>query len=87
MTDIDKAGVVKKPGSAVKNRTGTWRSETPVVTDSCIGCKICEFYCPEGVIKVVDGKAKINLDYCKGCMICMEVCSVKAIEKKRRRNE
>lgn len=83
MTEVEIAGVVKNAGSSVKNKTGSWRNARPIVTERCTGCKICEFYCPDMAIKVVDGKAKIDYDYCKGCMICMEVCTAKAIEKER----
>jgi Pyruvate/2-oxoacid:ferredoxin oxidoreductase delta subunit len=40
-------------------------------------------FCPEGAItiKEVRGKkrAVIDYDYCKGCLICIEVCPQKAI--------
>jgi 2-oxoacid:acceptor oxidoreductase delta subunit (pyruvate/2-ketoisovalerate family) len=51
--------------------------------EKCIGCKLCWFYCPEGCIKMVDGKADVDYDYCKGCGICANECPVKAIEMKR----
>lgn len=81
------AGNIEDSGSASRNRTGSWRTFRPVVTDKCVGCRICEFYCPENCIKVQGepgkGKARVNYDYCKGCLICMEVCPSKAIEKER----
>ena len=81
----ETAGVVKEPGSASRNRTGSWRTFKPVVTDKCIGCGLCTFCCPEGVIKVEEKSGKkrvsIDLEYCKGCLICMGECPVKAIEK------
>jgi len=83
MEELEKAGIVKKAGSAEKNKTGSWRSFRPVVVGKCAGCKICEFYCPDMAIKVEGETAKIDYDYCKGCLICVEVCPQKAIKKER----
>jgi pyruvate ferredoxin oxidoreductase delta subunit len=84
---LEEAGVVKKPGSAVSHKTGSWRTFRPVVTDRCRGCSICTWFCPENGIKMEekDGKkvAVIDYDHCKGCLICMEQCPSKAIDKKR----
>ena len=81
------AGNIVEAGSAAKNKTGSWRTFRPIVTDKCIGCRICESYCPDSAIKVKEegGKKKAVVDYshCKGCLICMNVCPSKAIEKKR----
>jgi len=76
-------GTVKEPGSAKVLKTGVWRNFKPVVTEKCIGCGTCVLFCPEGCIKIVDKKAKIDYDYCKGCMICLVECPVKAIIKER----
>ena len=81
--NVSQAGIMKEPGTSRNKKTGSWRSFRPMVTDKCIGCKICEFYCPDQSIKVRNGKAKIDYDYCKGCMICAEVCPQKAIKRER----
>ena len=72
-------GWISKPIEGIK--TGTWRSFRPVVDEKkCIGCGICEMYCPEASIEVTDQKAKINYTYCKGCGVCANECPKDAIE-------
>ncbi|MCX6814576.1 MAG: 4Fe-4S binding protein [Candidatus Aenigmarchaeota archaeon] len=84
---LSKGGIVKEAGSTVKNKTGTWRTFRPIVTDKCIGCGICTWYCPEGAITLKDVKGKkravIDYDHCKGCLICIEVCPQKAITSEK----
>ena len=76
--------VIDTPGSALEYKTGNWRNYCPVRNkEKCTNCLMCWIYCPEGCIKVKDGKITgIDLDYCKGCGICAEECptKVKAIE-------
>ncbi|MCD6216149.1 MAG: 4Fe-4S binding protein [Candidatus Aenigmarchaeota archaeon] len=78
-------GAWAEPGTSVKNKTGSWRTFKPIVTDRCVGCGTCTKFCPEGAIKIVEKngkkKAEINYDYCKGCLICLKECPFKAIEK------
>ena len=80
---LSKGAVVKEPGSTAKNKTGTWRTFRPIVTDKCTGCGTCVMFCPEGAITIKDVKGKkravIDYDYCKGCLVCIEVCPQKAI--------
>jgi 2-oxoacid:acceptor oxidoreductase delta subunit (pyruvate/2-ketoisovalerate family) len=80
---LSKGAVVREAGSTSKNKTGTWRTFRPIVTDKCIGCGTCVMFCPEGAITVKDVKGKkravIDYDYCKGCLVCIEVCPQKAI--------
>ena len=84
---VNEGGIAKEPGSSVKNKTGTWRTFKPVVTDKFTGCGVCEWYCPDNAIKVEekDGKKKSSIDYehCKGCLICVAECPVKAITAER----
>jgi pyruvate ferredoxin oxidoreductase delta subunit len=41
-------------------------------------CFLCWLYCPEAVI-TKGIPPLINLEYCKGCGICLQVCPVQAI--------
>ena len=72
-----------KPGESLQNKTGSWRTFKPVVSDKCVRCGMCVTFCPEIAIKLGEKKAEINYDYCKGCGICSNVCPVKAIEMVR----
>lgn len=42
----------------------------------CIGCGSCEKsgICYVDAIRIKDGRAIINQEYCKGCGRCIEVC-------------
>lgn len=59
----------KKNGATVK---------IDINKDKCPCCRICEFKCPEGVIRVrkfFHGKIKINPEKCpEGCTDCLDVC-------------
>jgi pyruvate ferredoxin oxidoreductase delta subunit len=66
--------------------TGDWRTERPVLDQSkClavkqgrVACMQCWMFCPEAVItRTVP--AQVDLKYCKGCGICVEVCPAGAI--------
>ncbi|MDP4093487.1 MAG: electron transfer flavoprotein subunit alpha [Bacillota bacterium] len=50
-----------------------------ILTDKCIGCKICIGGCPFGAIAVEDKKARI-LDNCTLCGACVSSCKFKAID-------
>jgi len=74
------------PAIGEAGKTGEWRSLTPVIDhDKCIpakqkkqSCFLCWLYCPDATIKKTI-PIQINLEYCKGCGICMQVCPAKAI--------
>ena len=76
-----------KPGSSVKNLTGSWRESYPVIDrEICNSCRLCVYYCPEGVCFITKKKNKAgkyyaacDLRFCKGCAICAKECPVKAI--------
>jgi pyruvate ferredoxin oxidoreductase gamma subunit len=62
--------------------TGTWRTHTPVIDyERCSRCSwICGTFCPDSAIRVdADHSPRIDLDHCKGCMVCVAVCPPHAI--------
>jgi len=67
-------------GSNIQRDVADWRVFHPVIDkEKCVGCKRCWIYCPEIAISMIDGKADVNYDHCKGCGICSEECLVDAI--------
>jgi pyruvate ferredoxin oxidoreductase gamma subunit len=71
-------GVNMAPGG-----TGLWRTLRPVVNESaCHRCVwICGTMCPDGAITVgPSGHPRVDLEHCKGCMICVAECPSHAIQ-------
>lgn len=77
-----KPGAVVKPGTAKATKTGTWRVRKPVWDhEKCIDCGLCEKYCPEGCVYIIEGKRYVaDYEYCKGCGICADVCATGGVE-------
>ena len=48
-------------------------------TENCVGCGICADRCPQGNIKIVDGKPKFGKT-CAGCMACAFSCPRDALK-------
>lgn len=48
-------------------------------TESCVGCGICAGECPQGNIKIVDGKPQFGKN-CVGCVACSFNCPKDAIK-------
>ena len=61
--------------------TGSWRYNRPVVhPEICNGCGVCEMFCPDSSLMMVDKQAIIDYGFCKGCGICAQTCARGAIE-------
>jgi pyruvate ferredoxin oxidoreductase gamma subunit len=68
--------------TSVQVRTGLWRTMRPVVDPAvCHRCVwVCSSFCPDGAISPdAEGRPRIDLDHCKGCMVCAAVCPPHAI--------
>ena len=62
--------------------TGTWRTLRPVIDpEHCNRCSwICATLCPDSAIRVDEDRTPhIDLDHCKGCLVCVAVCPPHAI--------
>jgi pyruvate ferredoxin oxidoreductase gamma subunit len=67
--------------TALAYPTGSWRYSRPLVDPiNCNGCGVCDWYCPDTSVQMVDKLAVVDYDYCKGCGICAEVCARHAIQ-------
>ncbi len=49
----------------------------------CITCGCCVSICPQGAIKIVNGKARIDEKKCVKCGQCAKFCPMTAIEIKK----
>jgi len=77
---IPIGGILLEPGSAIKYKTGDWRTFRPVIDkEKCTNCLLCWIYCPDGAIIREEKNVAVNYEYCKGCGICANECPVKAI--------
>lgn len=57
-----------------------------VMTDKCVGCRICEKVCPIGNITVSNGLAKRLNKKFEFCLACIQNCPNNVIALKRERN-
>jgi len=83
---LDEAGVAAPDIHAALTSeladTGSWRTSTPVIDyERCNRCSwICGTFCPDSAIAVdADHTPRIDLDHCKGCLVCVAVCPPHAI--------
>jgi pyruvate ferredoxin oxidoreductase gamma subunit len=61
--------------------TGSWRYNRPIVDpEVCNGCGVCEMFCPDSSVTILDNQAIIDYGFCKGCGICAQTCTRQAIE-------
>lgn len=57
--------------------------------EKCISCGFCERICPQGVIRLSDGKPKWTKETCSKCSACINRCPKSAIQygnKTKKRN-
>jgi len=82
--DVSVSGpAIYKGATSVQTHTGLWRTMRPVIDHTrCNRCTwVCGSFCPDGAIHVGDdGYPEVDLDHCKGCMICVAQCPPHAIE-------
>jgi len=45
-----------------------------LITEKCVGCKLCVSVCPLGAISVSDKKARIDTAECNLCGLCVHAC-------------
>jgi pyruvate ferredoxin oxidoreductase gamma subunit len=62
-------------------QTGLWRTLRPVIDyHRCNQCWwVCSGFCPDGAIRVVEGRPEIDYTHCKGCLVCLAQCPPHAI--------
>jgi 2-oxoacid:acceptor oxidoreductase delta subunit (pyruvate/2-ketoisovalerate family) len=78
--EIEHGAVIKKPGSSLKNKTGSWRTRRPIIIQKkCVKCGICWEVCPDNAINKIKEQFKVDKKYCKGCLICVTECPYNAI--------
>lgn len=65
-------------GAIVRNEaTGAMEVEH----DTCVGCNLCQRYCPIGVVGVdLDLKKSVKCDLCQGDPQCVAACPTGALE-------
>jgi len=78
--ELTQGAVVTIPSSAREFKTGSWRTQKPVLNEAkCTNCLFCWIWCPEPAIVRGPKKVAFDYDYCKGCGICAVECPVHAI--------
>jgi ferredoxin len=58
------------------------RATLSIDTRDCIGCDVCVAHCDRGVLRMIDGKALIDLRKLNQCDLdgkCVEVCPTKVV--------
>ena len=58
------------------------KAEGYVITDKCIGCKLCYSKCPQKCIDISKKPAVIQQEHCLHCGNCYEICPARAVERK-----
>lgn len=79
---IPPGGIIPEGGTAVRYKTGGWRTYRPLVDkDTCTNCLQCWLLCPDSCIHVEEGQMTgFDYEHCKGCGICATICPVKSVK-------
>ena len=78
----DRAPRLLRPAARLLLNT-VLRPRPRVLTEKCVGCGRCAESCPQQIIVVEGGKARIDLRRCISCFCCQEMCPVQAIGVRR----
>ena len=74
--------ILKKPTPADKAEFGDYLGKSEIITEKCIGCKMCiKNGCPALSFNKEAKKAIIDHLQCTGCQVCLQACPVQAIRK------
>ena len=69
-----------KAGSLAETPSGTtWRQQYPVISEGCESVELTLF-CPDGALKLEEGKLTLVKSLCKGCGICANECKDNTIQ-------
>jgi pyruvate ferredoxin oxidoreductase gamma subunit len=76
------APIIHGAATSEASKTGLWRTMRPVIDyERCNKCWwVCSTFCPDGAIRVEEGRPVIDYDHCKGCLVCVAQCPPHAIE-------
>ena len=66
---------------------GPEASETHIISNDCVSCRVCEYMCPLGAIVETKNQFSILKRVCDGCAVCVPFCPVRAIVPKHRFRE